>query len=235
VLLVEDNATHRLLAAALLQHRGCAVTFAVDGVEALRRFETGVFDLVMMDLQMPRMDGFEATRLIRSREAEGDGPRVPVLAVTSLSAPEDRARAFEAGVDEYIGKPMQPSQLDAAIARLLDRGTDEYDRALALDHASGDVALLDSIVRLFLDETPEHLVAIHHALDSRDAVSLGRHAHGIEDAAQALAMPRLRDLARRIADHSASGEFDQAESVTRELESAFDRTRSAVQRSLGGA
>ncbi|MEQ8331375.1 MAG: ATP-binding protein [Longimicrobiales bacterium] len=119
ILLVEDNATNVVLARALLQRKGHTVTVAGNGQEALDRLDEGTYDLVLMDLHMPVMDGYAATREIRRREAVLGGPRLPVLALTASVLPQDRVLALEAGLDEVVGKPIDPPELDRSIAEAL--------------------------------------------------------------------------------------------------------------------
>lgn len=118
VLLVEDNAVNRTLAQRLLQKRGFTVTIAIDGKEAIAAMENAEFNLVLMDIQMPEMDGFEATAEIRKRE-QLTGRRTPIVALTAHALKEDRARCLAAGMDGYVTKPIQPADLFAAIRKVL--------------------------------------------------------------------------------------------------------------------
>ena len=118
VLLVEDNAINRTLAQRLLQKRGFTVTIAVDGKESIAAMEKAEFDLVLMDIQMPEMDGFEATAEIRKRESL-TGRRTPIIALTAHALKEDRARCLAAGMDGYVTKPIQLGDLFAAIRKAL--------------------------------------------------------------------------------------------------------------------
>ena len=119
ILLAEDHRLNRRLALTLLERRGHRVTVAVDGVEALDAIERGPFDLVLMDIHMPNMDGLEATRRIRAADAPWS--TVPIIAVTALSSPDDRERCFAAGVDEFVEKPLRIELLEEAIRRVIDR------------------------------------------------------------------------------------------------------------------
>jgi CheY-like chemotaxis protein len=114
ILLAEDNAVNQRLATRLLEKRGHQVTVAANGREAVAAVERGVFDLVLMDLQMPEMDGFEATASLRELEKE-TGKRLPVIALTAHALKGDRERCLEAGMDGYLTKPIRPQELDAAL------------------------------------------------------------------------------------------------------------------------
>jgi len=114
ILLAEDNQVNQRLAMRLLEKRGHRVTLAGNGQEAVAAVEQGTFDLVLMDLQMPEMDGFEATAALREREKE-TGNHLPVIALTAHALKGDRERCLEAGMDGYLSKPIRPEELDAAL------------------------------------------------------------------------------------------------------------------------
>ena len=118
VLLVEDNAVNRTLAQRLLQKRGFTVSIAVDGKQAIAAMQSAEFDLVLMDIQMPEMDGFEATAEIRKRE-KLTGRRTPIIALTAHALKEDRERCLSAGMDAYVTKPIRPAELFSVIQTVL--------------------------------------------------------------------------------------------------------------------
>jgi two-component system, sensor histidine kinase and response regulator len=118
ILLAEDNRVNQAVATAMLSKRGHRVTVAVNGLEALEALAAGGFDLVLMDVQMPELDGFAATRAIREREV-GGARRIPVIAMTAHAMAGDRERCLDAGMDDYVSKPINPTQLFEAMARAL--------------------------------------------------------------------------------------------------------------------
>ncbi len=118
VLLVEDNIINERVAMAMLEKRGCRVSVAHDGGEALAACEAGAFDAVLMDMQMPVMDGLEATRRLREREALAGRLRTPVLAMTANAMDEDRDACLAAGMDDFLAKPIRPDELFARLERL---------------------------------------------------------------------------------------------------------------------
>jgi two-component system, sensor histidine kinase and response regulator len=124
ILLAEDNAVNRLLAVRLLEKRGHAVTVAGNGKEALAALEKQPFDLVLMDVQMPEMDAFEATAAIRDKEKHS-GSHLPVIAMTAHAMVGDRERCLAAGMDDYITKPIRPDDLTAVLARHSHRNSIE--------------------------------------------------------------------------------------------------------------
>jgi len=226
LLLAEDNKVNQMLAVALLRKRGYDVTVADNGQEAVELVKRGDFDLVLMDVQMPKMDGFEATAAIRDWEV-ATGGRLPIIAVTAHAMEGDRQLCLDAGMDDYVSKPIDPEELEAAIGRWTGEIPDFVpDRAL--DLASGDETVLESIVKLFLEQTPERLQSIHRALDAGDATGMQQGAHTLEGTAVRMAMPKLRGIAHRIAVLSAKGELDQAAALMAELDEAVGSGTSAV-------
>ncbi len=119
VLLVEDNPINQLVASEMLQLLGVEVVAAFDGVEALEHIASRTVDVVLMDIQMPRMDGLEATREIRRREQTSRAPALPVIALTANASDDDRRRCLDAGMDDFIAKPVKTDQLAAVLARYL--------------------------------------------------------------------------------------------------------------------
>jgi CheY-like chemotaxis protein len=116
VLLAEDNIVNQTLAVAMLKGFGCRVHLAKNGREAVTAFEGEFFDVVLMDCQMPEMDGFAATRTIREMEQQRNARRTPIIALTANAMEGDRDRCLEAGMDDYLSKPFKHAQLWAAVA-----------------------------------------------------------------------------------------------------------------------
>jgi CheY-like chemotaxis protein len=131
VLLVEDNAVNQRLAARLLEKRGHRVAVTANGREALDALEKSAYDLVLMDMQMPEMDGFEATAAIRERE-RFKGDHIPIIALTAHAMKGDRERCLAAGMDGYLSKPIRPQELDELLQKYVVRrtGTLQIDETL---------------------------------------------------------------------------------------------------------
>jgi len=117
ILLVEDNPVNQVVGREMLQQAGLAVDIAGDGREALQALDKRAYDLVLMDCQMPEMDGYEATRLIRAREPAGTGVRLPIVALTAYAMPGDREKCLAAGMDDYLSKPFSRQALHAMLQR----------------------------------------------------------------------------------------------------------------------
>jgi CheY-like chemotaxis protein len=121
ILLAEDNAVNRLLAVRLLEKRGYIVSVATNGREAVEALEHDRYDLVLMDVQMPGMDGFEATAIVRAKESSIGTDRLPIIAMTAHALKGDEERCLAAGMDGYISKPIRTDQMFSTIENIMDR------------------------------------------------------------------------------------------------------------------
>src|SRR2546426_291683 len=139
ILLAEDNPVNQEVILAMVESLGCVVEIAADGVETLEKLSKGGYDLVLMDCQMPRMDGYEATTEIRRREDAAGGRRVPIVALTANAMEGDRERCLTAGMDDYLSKPLGRDALRAVLARWLGGGAEEPggDPAIEAPRAPG--------------------------------------------------------------------------------------------------
>jgi PAS domain S-box-containing protein len=195
LLLAEDNPVNQKLAVRLLEKRGHSVIVAGNGVEALKAIEQQAFDLMLMDVQMPVMDGFETTAAIRARE-RGSGSHLPIIAMTAYAMKGDRERCLEAGMDGYVSKPIQPGELWQTIEQFTppqgaESGGDSaptdnaLDRHAVLEQLGGDGRLLRELIAVFLAESPRLCAEIADALAQRDASRLSRAAHTLKGAVSA--------------------------------------------------
>ena len=200
VLLVEDNPVNQELAERLLKKRGCLVTLANNGAEAVECFENGHFDLILMDMQMPVMDGIEATESIRSREmrrswvVSDDFRQVYIIAMTANAMEGDRERCLQAGMNDYVSKPVKRQELYAAIDRSLgledgqkaeasDEGQDSVKTSLDLEAAMrdlGDRDLLQTMARMLVSEWDQHLTRIQTGVKGNNSAQLGMDAHTLK-------------------------------------------------------
>jgi CheY-like chemotaxis protein len=172
ILLVEDNVVNQRVASGLLTRRGHHVTVAQDGGEALARLDRETFDLVLMDLQMPVMDGLDATVAIRLRERV-TGQHVRIVAMTAYAMNSDRERCLSAGMDGYLSKPINPPMLFAVVEQGGDGGGGvqtpvagpvSFDEDALRYRLSGDRELMTDLIRVFLEDLPVWLAAIKDAV-----------------------------------------------------------------------
>jgi len=224
VLLAEDNAVNQRLAASLLQRRGHKVTIAANGREALTAVTGQTFDVVLMDVQMPEMGGFEATAAIRALETQRGGAHLPIVAMTAHAMKGDRERCLAAGMDEYLTKPLDARHLCALVELMAGgapagapRGEPLTVPMNVLARVGGDRDLLAEISRLFVDDAPRHLEKIRQALDARDGESLRRAAHGLKGAAANFDADDVVNAARALEEMGRTGEFDAHDAVWQTL------------------
>lgn len=219
VLLAEDNELNQQVAGELLRRMGCQVEIACSGVEALQRLEIGVFDLVLMDIQMPHMDGYLATEAIRKQDRFAD---LPVIAMTAHAMAEHHERCLAAGMNDYITKPIDPDQLYRVLSKWW---TPQFEEGLApvedelapvsvsvspmpsmggcpqwdeLAKALGGAEPFKELMEIFLEDSESRRVRIHRACASDDRVALRREAHDLKANAATLGFHELAELSREM-------------------------------------
>jgi len=223
VLLVEDNLVNQEVAAGMLKAFGLSVASAENGEQALAAFVSGRPDLILMDCQMPVLDGYEATRQIRIREAaEGTARRTPIIALTANAISGDRERCIEAGMDDYLPKPFRRSDLHACVTRWIPAGEEESEGApqdpppaaageqppeaidtraidlIASSQGPGEQDLLGRIVALYRASGTDQVRQLHAAIRAGDGEAAGRAAHTLKSSSAQLGAGRLSARCARI-------------------------------------
>jgi CheY-like chemotaxis protein len=249
LLLTEDNVVNQKLAVRLLEKRGHSVVVVGNGREALEALERQAFDVVLMDVQMPEMDGFEATAAIRARE-KVTGSHVPIVAMTAHAMKGDRERCLDVGMDGYISKPLQPSELFEAVEGFVRRaaveppcgkaaagsdGPAEFDVTVALRGVGGDQELLKEIIDIYLVEGPRWMAEIGAAVKRQDAATLQRVAHTLKGTVSAFGAAKVCELAQRLEDMGRHANVEGAEEVRAKLDSAVARLLPALSSFRTGA
>jgi PAS domain S-box-containing protein len=234
VLLAEDNAVNQKLVVRLLQRGGHTVTVAENGRQALEVLLAQPFDLVLMDVQMPEMDGLEVTRALRGAEKE-TGRHVPVVALTAHAMPGDRERCLAAGMDSYLTKPVEPRELWDAVRGALAGPAASPERPPALDRAAilqrleGDEALLRELVELFRGDSGALLEQARAALAGRDAEGVRRAAHTLKSSLGLFEADGALASARRLEEAAGAGDLAAAEEAFAVLQERLGRLRPALQ------
>ena len=218
VLLAEDNAVNQHLARALLEKEGHAVTLASDGDEAVQQAITGGFEVALMDVQMPGLDGLEATAAIRRHELRTGG-HLPIIGVTAHALQGDRERCLAAGMDGYVAKPIRPETLFKAIAEVVPQGPERaasrtpaevFDEREVLALLSQDHTLMLELVSLFLLDSPRRMTEIRAALERKDWKSLRLAAHSLKASAQVLCGRRTASAALALEQAAAQHDLEAA-------------------------
>ena len=233
VLLAEDNFVNQKLAVTMLQKRGYRVSVANDGLEALTLLEREPFDVVLMDVHMPNMGGFEATAEIRERERASGRARLPVIALTALAMTGDREKCLQAGMDAYLTKPINARELFGALSQILPHqagaGAAPAPAAVAaavpvLDLPSlqrnmdDDAEMLQDIVSAFLRDHLTQLRDLHHGLATQDTQSALRSAHTLKGLLLTLAAQPAADAALEVERAVRSGDLPRAAALLPHLQ-----------------
>jgi PAS domain S-box-containing protein len=223
ILVAEDNEFNTKLLQQLLGRRGHRVQLADNGRKALSLATEGDFDLLLLDVHMPELDGFQVIQAIRERERSVGG-HLPVIALTARSRREDRERCLAAGMDAFLAKPIQAANLWEAIDRLMAArlpanrpGRSLLDGRTLLAACGGDAVILENICQSFRAGLPEHMTSLQHALREQDTVGLREAAHklcGMISAFSSVAGSVASDLE----DHAAQGRLEEARTLVGQLE-----------------
>ena len=241
ILLAEDNPVNQHVAVRTLERMGHVVTVVSTGRAAVEAWQQGQYDVILMDVQMPELDGFEATRLIRQLEASR-ACRTPIIAMTAHAMKGDRERCLASGMDDYVAKPVRREELEAALHRVLAQipitvettrpvatPCPLLDRAAALERLGGDTALLVEMVSLFQQDAPRLLADMHAALGQQNAEALRRAAHSLKGAAAYIGATATSDLAYRLEQLAADGQLAEASQTLVELEQALSTLQPLLQ------
>jgi two-component system sensor histidine kinase/response regulator len=239
VLLAEDNAINRELVVRLLSKRGHSVMVAWNGKQAAAAVESQRFDLVLMDVQMPEMDGFEATALIREME-KPTGMHIPIIALTAHAMKGDRERCLAAGMDGYVSKPVQAEELIKAVEGLgeelqtagksSDPANQIVDREVALSRVGGDEGLLADLALLFCQESSKLLFAVEDAVVRKDVPALKRSIHSLKGSLSTFVAKEATEAASKLDELARSGDLAGAPDVYRLLATQVDRLKHALKR-----
>jgi signal transduction histidine kinase/CheY-like chemotaxis protein/HPt (histidine-containing phosphotransfer) domain-containing protein len=247
VLLVEDNAVNQEVAREMLASLGVDVHVAEDGEQALSVLATARYDLVLMDCQMPKLDGFEATRRLRARERAEGSLRTPVVALTANAMQGDREECIAAGMDDYVAKPFTSVQLLLVLRRWLPEAPERpaaapaeasaqatpsaldpraLDAIRSIDPVRGD-RILARVASAWLDTAPAQLDALRKALASGDAGALRDPAHALKSSSANLGAQRLSQVVRELERLGRDGFLDGADALIEEAARELERVRGA--------
>jgi two-component system, sensor histidine kinase and response regulator len=226
VLVVDDHESNRKVAHRMLEQLGCRTSLAANGREAIEALERAMYDVVLMDVQMPVVDGLEATRLIRRGEA-GTSRHLPILALTAHAMESDRRRCLEAGMDGYLAKPIKKRDLHQALGRWGRRAPSPAPGELAgpalkamasredwLDHLRSyfgdDAGSMSAILHSFRDELLQAFVEIDRALENEDGPRVVEIAHGLKGISMTVGAGDLARRSRELESRGRQGDIDAA-------------------------
>lgn len=254
ILLAEDNSVNQMLAIRMLEKEGHQVTLAQNGKEAVELSARESFDAVLMDVQMPVMDGFEATAAIRDRE-KGTGRRLPIIALTAHALKGYREQCLAAGMDDYLSKPIRSKELFAVLetffagdpainaeagaatagvpaARVSGTGATEeppYDRVSALQRVDNDLAILKDLADAYFQDAPRLLTDLEAAVAAGDAKNVKFHAHTLKGLVAIFSALPAQRLAQRLEQLGAEGHLTEAPALVAQLRQELERLGPALQ------
>ncbi|MBA4393679.1 MAG: hypothetical protein C0407_09020 [Desulfobacca sp.] len=252
ILVAEDNPTNQAVAVGILKKLGYQADVAANGLEAVRALQKITYDVVLMDCQMPEMDGFEATRAIREEDSAVLNPRIPIIALTAHALKGDREKCLNAGMDDYLTKPVSPQELEMALDRWLADNLSSNQAGLqagtisALDSLQveeikavfneeelmerlmGDKDLAQLVLTGFLEDIPIQIQKLRGQLEEGQSLGVGKQAHTIKGAAANVGANSLREVAFELEQAGKEEKVDQLPGMVARLEDEFRRVKSAL-------
>jgi len=247
ILLAEDNPVNQKLAIRLLEKIGLDPTAVENGAEALKALAEEKYDVVLMDIQMPEMDGIEATKRIREMERENGG-HVPIVALTAHAMKGDMERFMDAGMDDYLSKPLSSERLYQAIskyAKTAEAAVEErretaplasdvplLDIAGMKDRIGGDDELVRELLGIYLEDSPDTLARIEKAIGENDLEGLRFAAHSLKGMSANVSAGAVREAAYELEEAGASGELAEADGYLVTLKERLEATTAEIARYL---
>ena len=234
ILLVEDNPTNQKLAMAALGKLGYRPDVAVNGRKALEALESRSYDLVFMDCQMPEMDGYDATRAIRSGQSNARDPFVPIVAMTAHAMRGDREKCLRAGMDDYLSKPIQLDRVQDVLDKWLperdnchppptpgsapEKQSAYLDRQGLMELVGNDVELANEILQGFLEDLPGMIASIKDGLDSKDAAAAQRETHVLKGSSANVRALGLEQVSQEMEAVLKTDDIEQAQRLVGRLD-----------------
>ncbi len=246
ILIAEDNQVNQKVAAAMLGKLGYRADIAENGRDALEALKSGEYSLVLMDCQMPLMDGYETTRAIRSEEMPLALRVIPVIAMTANAMEGDRQKCLEAGMNDYLPKPISPASLSAVLDRWLPE-TAVHEQQSAqhipdtlgpidwldlLERVAGDSDLAVQILEIFARDSNDQILKVRELLEAGDLDQVRRLAHTLKGASANAAAKGMSEIARSLEIAAGTGSKRSAESAFALLQTEFSRVQSGISRGL---
>jgi len=252
ILLAEDNTINQQVALGILRNMGLSADAVANGKEAVKALEDIPYDLILMDVQMPEMDGLEATRKIRNPDSAVINHQIPVIAMTAHAMEGDREKCLDAGMNDYVPKPVSPELLAESLDKHLpapdeigiireeccasrtpartDRSSQPiWDRDAMLERLMGDRELSFSILEGFMADIPVQMNRLKELLEQGNAAEVERRAHTIKGAAANVGGEELREISLKIEKAGRAGDLDAARKMHQDLTASLERFREKIE------
>ncbi|OEF95887.1 response regulator [Desulfuribacillus alkaliarsenatis] len=227
ILLVEDKKMNQTLAKKILERKGWYVKIAENGKIAVERYGRESFDVILMDISMPEMDGIEATAYIRKIESENKSRRTPIIAMTANAMSGDREKYIEAGMDEYVSKPIDRNKLYETVEKFLPMKELPIDLNRMVKQMGADKELMKEVINIFLEDYPQDIESLKQAIEQNDAELLRSVAHGLKGELGNLGVTKGYELAYELEKLGKYKSLDQEEAVNllQQIESEIQKIK----------
>ena len=264
ILVAEDNPVNQEVVREMLKDLGCEVHCVGNGREAIDALPLRKYDVVLMDCQMPELDGYGATRLIRQMEQSGEGTgqgrsRLPIIALTAHAMQKDREECIATGMDDYLSKPFTQEQIFRVLSRWLPESEAERlesgegepssqktaEGPATLDPAAlatirelekrGSTGFVDRVIQAYLDSSPQYLENLAEAIVLKDATAAFKAAHTLKSSSANLGAVRLSELCRELEHNSRAGDTDDGVRMLSEIKAEFELVQQALSEELQGS
>jgi CheY-like chemotaxis protein/HPt (histidine-containing phosphotransfer) domain-containing protein len=252
ILVAEDNQVNQKVAVKMLERLGYRADVAANGLEAIEALSRIPYSAVLMDVQMPEMDGYEATKVMRQRE--GSKRHTPIIAMTANAMQGDRENALDVGMDDYVSKPVKPEELGAVLERWIPQAdektsgpeeaadtsvgvggdtTDLLDKSVLTGlREIGDQELLADLTTLFLEDAPAQLETLREAIEGGDAPSVEQVAHTLKGSCGNMGAMRMATICTELEEAGRSGDLAPAPALVSRLNAELGRVRVALEEEL---
>jgi PAS domain S-box-containing protein len=246
ILVAEDNPTNQEVAGMMLRKLGFSADLVANGLEALKALQQRTYDLLLLDCEMPEMDGYETARRIRDPRTGVRDPAIPIVALTADAISGDRERCLQTGMNDYLAKPVEPNRLEEVLGRWLaapgaqaggrpgpvtPRKHDVFRPDALLDRFAGDTELARKILAGFLGALPQQVKDLCLSVMKGDARSTCLQAHALKGAAATVAAESLRAACCELQDTAEAGNFSLASALLPKLEEEVNLLTATVRRS----
>ncbi len=258
ILLAEDNITNQQVAVGILMKLGLKVDVAANGVEAIKALETFPYDLVLMDVQMPEMDGFDATRAIRNPQSRVLNQQVTIVAMTAHAMQGDREKCVQAGMDDYLTKPIERQALIAVLKKWLksngkvdqpeiskpeeevvistpEKELAVFNYAAFMNRVMGDKNLARRVLKEFLEDLPVEITQLKNHVAAGDARLVQMQAHMIKGACATMGGEALRAVVWAMEQAGKAGDIDAARACLADLDAQFNALIEALKSNQGAS
>jgi len=258
ILVAEDNSINQQVALGILEKLGLTAEAVENGIEAVKILKTVRYDLVLMDCQMPGMDGYEATRKIRSPQSEVNNHDIPIIAITANAMQGDREKCLNAGMNDYIAKPLDPQALadmlenwlphqgnedepktekhvtETVVDQAFETDAPVFDKPGMMRRLMDDIDLAQTVTTGFLEDIPLQIERLKGYLDDNDIDGAQRLAHTIKGASANVSGESVRELTLEMENAAKAGELDSIKASIPELETRFEKLKGAMEEEIFG-